>query len=307
MRETSDFDFLKFRTKNTDTIDFKGKDYILFDEPMSFVSFFIPNKIYGAGYINKTNCIGLKEYRIDQRYYFMMQQAVNFIYLNPEAKQKDVYKLLTILNCKCVNPVNDVFLGDMLKELVKLKADNKIEPTKNLERFYLINPKISKENTKKVMGVANGELKRRRTLNRLKLILTNWGLEKYSNYKLATRASLTLKTIELYTPILRDEITKIKKREPKPKENKSLSKLKKIMVKWNLDKGLPTYADLATESGLSLDTIKSYGKYLKPIKQDLKKKQKNRFKKYNFFAPFDGEVDSTVSDIKKIQPTSRTA
>ncbi|MFS4469130.1 hypothetical protein [Maribacter sp. 2210JD10-5] len=277
------FDFSRFRMDDTDTVDFDGQPYLIFDEPRLFHKFYVPKFILP----NSNN--EYNNHNESGAYMIIMGLICNFAYLNPNADKGVYLDLLKILNSKTYNSILPTQIHGMADEILYLQNEGGLPLLPNLEKSFLVNPELSETERKKYVGKCTGLVRKRTTIDKLKKTLENWmpNYGKPTNQKIAQISGFSIRTIKDYSPELKEKKKEAIKKCRTPKENKTLNELKILMRSWDLDKGLPTYKDLADASGKSLDTVKSYGKYLQPIKEHLKKKTAAKSKEFEFFAPFD--------------------
>ena len=292
-------DFASFINNNID-FDFNGKPYIIFDEPKYFYKFFIPKSLPN-----------IKEDAYNQ----IMSSLSTFIILNPKEEQSVYMSVIRILNSKAYNILTSSDLKEMVEDLMYLNSVNELEETEistisepeikqkivlttpTLKRNFVLNPALSESEKAKYKSICTGLVRKRSTLNSLISVLLNWSSNygKPTNEKISKLSGLSIRTIEEYSPLLKEE----KKVALKacPKTNKTLAKLKAILHTWDISQGKPTNEKISKLSKLSVDSVKRYSPLLKKAKSRIANKIKNYDKEYPFFAPFDSK-DYTIEEPK---------
>ena len=106
-------------------------------------------------------------------------------------------------------------------------------------------------------------------------------------------------------PLLKAEREKAASIKIEKKPNKTFKLLWNTLLFWDLEKGVPTNADLAAATGVGLSTIEVYSPRLKSLKKKIRTAIKNTEEKTitPHFAPFDskGFVNNDPDEADEVQ------
>ena len=154
-----------------------------------------------------------------------------------------------------------------------------------------MNPNLSKDRIEKVKGEARGKYRRIKTKEQLRSVLKNWRTEwgRPTNAKIAEKAKLSIKQANTYLPKLKAEREAAASLKKPKSQNQNFILLYRALLKWDLSKGVPTNADLAYFTGLTIDRVKKQSPRLKQLKKKIKSKIKEGQTEplSPYFAPFD--------------------
>lgn len=279
-------DFDSYSMNDFDNVDFKSQPYILYDSLKGFHKFFVPKGIDR-----------------DNAYEIIMRLMVIFVYLNPTTSEAEIAQVTRILNSKAINTMMHSEIIMIVDDLLYLRATGGLKDviSPNVERNYLINPSLSEDEKRKYKAELSNVIQSRNKRDKIIEALEKWQSHygKPTSQAISRVTGIPKKTIDNYGNEIKEAKQEATKLMRVPKANNTLVKLKAAMKGHDLSKGLPTYQDVAIATGYSLDTVKSYGKYLKPLKADLKEKKKAQGKLYSYFAPFDGSLEDICTDIAR--------
>lgn len=297
---TYDLDLSQFRANDTDTVNFDGAPFIQYNGAKFFYRFYIPSVLRPSSF---------EAHYMKHPYLSVCSPVINFLYLNPGASINDIKQFAKIVNSKAVNRMTSKQMDELIEDVLYIRESDQIEEmaTPNLRRNFVLNPGLSESKKIKFRNQCIGVVRSAATLSELEELLGKWRKEwgKPTNQNIANRSDFEFKTVEKYSPQLKEAKKKALRVFTTPKPNITLESLRQAMLGHDLKNGLPTYKDLTDATGKSLDTVKKYGKYLKPIKAHLKKKLKNSQKEFDFFAPFDGTLEDITKEIQVKEPVFR--
>lgn len=189
-------EYNKICFNNIDDYDFKGKDYLYFeDDKINIASVFIPKIIKQGG---RNNIISSIAYQIKS--------------LNKNIKFDDFYRLMVSINYTHCRPVlND----DEIEKIIVSAFNNKnLKPILNEEKRFLFNPKknLSHKEKMKIIAPIMGKRKSEETIFEIREVLNKWNVYKQGKVTINSLIKATGKsknTIEKYYKLFKDLRTKI--------------------------------------------------------------------------------------------------
>ena len=175
----------KIRYDNLEDYDFKGKNYIIFnDDKMQFSKAYIPPTIKSGLRNTHLSCIA---YQI---------RALNKNLESTEFKRF----ILNVNSSVCKPPLEE---KEVISIVGRIEKNKDIKPILNFERRIIFNPK-SGYNTKQKKSISNkllGKLRSKKTLKELEFIVDKWDESSYGKLtqkRLQKISGKNIKTIEKY-------------------------------------------------------------------------------------------------------------
>ena len=187
----------KLRFSNIDEYDFKGNDFIYFEDEKELIAQVkVPYRIYDGG---RNNIISAIAYQIKA--------------LHPEIEDDTLTTIIFSINEKrCVPKLRDNEVMEIVNKVLRLKD---VEPILNVEKRFLFDPKkmLSHKQKMKMIAPIMGKRKSDKTIQKLKNIIEGWNVEKQGNItqeKLQKVSKFNIKTIERYYKLFKTQIIEIK-------------------------------------------------------------------------------------------------
>ncbi|WP_282073194.1 BT4734/BF3469 family protein [Polaribacter atrinae] len=191
--------FTKLRFNNIDDYDFKGNDYLYFEnEKEEIAVVFIPNSISKGGRNNIISSI-----------------ANQIKALNSNISFDDFKRLVQGVNFKhCKPPLSENEVSYIISKIFDSK-DNKL--LFNEEKRFLFNPKgnLSHKEKMKIINPIMGKRQSNKTIEEIRGILNNWNIlkdGKVTQKSLQKVSKKNVKTIEKYYYLFKDFRDEINKR-----------------------------------------------------------------------------------------------
>lgn len=264
------------------SLDFGNLNYLVFYPKKQLVRYYTIKSISGDAYKQ------------------IIKRALCFAFLNPEQPDEVIGGICKVINTNCTNKLEIDELLEVIEEVMDLRKDPELENMVRSQarserdyKGYVINPDLPEERVNQIKGIALGEYRKERALTQLRNLLNNWKGEwvRPSNSNLAKKLKWKISKVNRYTPELKKEKQDALERKALPVKNNYFMLLSNILLKWNLNKGVPTNKDLAKNTVLGLRTIEKVSPQLKGLKQRLRKafndKNDNRESLVGHFPPFD--------------------
>lgn len=175
----------KLRFNNIDDYDFKGKDYLYFENDKEEIAkVFIPNSISKGGRNNIISSIANQIKALN----------INIIF-------DDFRRLIESINFKhCMPPLKDEEVNCIINKIFYSKKNKLIF---NEERRFLFNPRsnLTKKEKTKIVAPVMGKRKSNKTISEIKEVLENWNILKHGKITQKSLQKVTgknIKTIEKY-------------------------------------------------------------------------------------------------------------
>ncbi|SRX73354.1 BT4734/BF3469 family protein [Aequorivita antarctica] len=183
------------RFNNLHTIDFEGKDYVVFEEKQLFAKAFIPKSINRGS-----------------RNTYMSSFAHQIIALNLEMPFDDFCSFIININRDhCKPPLKD----EEIMTIVKYKYGEKEKtPILNYERRLVFNPKagLSKIQKNRIKGKIIGGIRMKKSIAKIEKAIDNWSFEesgKITQKSLQEKTGKCIKTIERHYKHFKERISSL--------------------------------------------------------------------------------------------------
>jgi hypothetical protein len=277
-------------------------DYISYNTPVKLISFCIPSSIDGVGKCELQNqfTLGWRDTRYDR----IMGLIHNLIYLNPSITNMEVKQMFYLLNSKCTNPLWSDVIQEMYDDTVVHRETTNIFPMPNKLFNYIFNKNLKKNTRSHLNGKLSGIVRSTESKNKLITTLGNWrtSFGKITHKSLSEKSGLGISNVTKLSKELAEHIMTAKEKYIKDLDSQKPNTLKKIKMKlkfWKEEYGSKINANIAEQTGFSLDTIKKYSPMLKELK-------KIPIKQHDFFEPFDSKFYGDSSGVVNIGDKEQT-
>ena len=163
--------------------DFKGQDFILFEEKRPTVEVYIPRVL-----------------KCGIRYMTISTIATNMCYLNPQLRDKRLYGFLQLLNSRCEKRLSKRELDKIYREITKKIESASLNPFPTRLRKIVFNPNCPEHVRRKMTAVAAGMVRSGKTYRKINDALDDWDLKegRITNQKLAFCSDVHLNTLKRY-------------------------------------------------------------------------------------------------------------
>ena len=181
--------FKNIRYNDFEDYDLEGKEYEVFDEPVGFSKFHIPEVI------------------TKNRYSTISATVHQYMALNPDLPLESARHFIEVLNKRCSNPLDDTETDKIKRDIEKKMDTGDLFPILNVQRYTAFSENVSTKDRQIIGAKVAGRNKRRKTLQKIQDCLNSWDLNlgKATNKKIAEITGLAQKTVDKYSKFFKDQ------------------------------------------------------------------------------------------------------